>query len=98
MKRRADDPPCLWVEAAKLRPTALRVLDALAALEQASYPVSDGASTHALADQSGLNAHVVRARLCDLRRFAMAASGPTSRGRSRHWLTEYGRRRLNASR
>lgn len=98
MKSRADDPPCLWVEAVKLRPTALRVLHALAVLERSNSPMSDGISAQALAEVSKLNPHVVRARLCDLRRLALAASGPTLRGRSAHWLTDYGRRRLNASR
>ena len=98
MKRRVEDAPCLWVEAVKLRPTALRVLHTLAALERASLAEENGVTTHAIAQESGLTPHVVRARLCDLRRLALAASYSTPGKNAGHGLTDYGRRRLEASR
>ena len=85
----------LFVEGLKMRPSAERVLLALSALDgqPAYYP--RGNTTEELAAYCGLSAHVVRARLCDLRRLGLVQSDRFGRNiRYTHCLTDEGMRRV----
>jgi hypothetical protein len=64
----------LFVEGLKMRPTAERVLRTIT--EQGATPgvFQKGVSVEAIAASSGLSHHVVRARLCDLRRLGLVES------------------------
>jgi hypothetical protein len=66
---------CLFIEGLKMRPTAERVLRALGELEGRPDFFQTGPTARELAERTGLDPHVVRARLCDLRRLGLAASG-----------------------
>jgi len=98
-----DHHPVLFVEGLKLRPTGLKVLQTL------PPPVTDAESFQPIltaaqiAGWSGLTPHVVRARLCELRRRGLVVSGrrwvpltPTWGGiyRYGHHLTREGARRV----
>ena len=93
--------PCLYIEAVKLRPTALAVLEAIASLEDPSQGGDTLISIERLAGESRLSPHVVRARLCELRRLGLVDSLKAKRLRSgadrcrrTHAITTLGRRRL----
>lgn len=99
MKPFTEDSTCLWVEAIKLRPTAERVLDALAVAENNPDGSRLDSTAKALAVATKLSPHVIRARLCDLRRLGLAHSYFSKRHRrSIHGLTTYGHRRQQHSR
>ncbi len=88
----------LFVEGLRMRPTAERVLVSLSEMDgqPAFYPV--GNTIAELAARSGLTAHVVRARLCDLRRLGLVDSDRFGRNvRYTHCLTDEGLRRANVS-
>ncbi|MEM1353879.1 MAG: hypothetical protein AAGH88_03245 [Planctomycetota bacterium] len=69
-------PGILYVEGLKLRPTGEKVLQALAELDGEPHPIHiEGKTTSELARHTGLSNHVVRARLTDLRRLGLIASG-----------------------
>ena len=69
-------PGVLYVEGLKLRPTAEKVLKALAELDGEPHPVHiEGMTAMELARHTGLSTHVIRARLTDLRRLGLIASG-----------------------
>lgn len=101
-KRRVVDHPILYVEGLKLRPTGVKVLRTLpppASEAQCFQPVM---TIGQIAQWSGLTPHVVRARLCELRRRGLVVSGrrwvpltPTWGGvvRYGHCLTSAGVRR-----
>lgn len=90
----------LFVEGLKLRPSAVRVLAALHDLPGGvARPrmFQTGGTIAEIVEATGLSAHVVRARLCDLRRLGLVESvdctsdgtpkGPT---RYAHYLTVAG--------
>lgn len=95
---------CLFIEGLKMRPTAERVLQALGELDGQPDFFQAGPTARELAERTGLDPHVVRARLCDLRRLGLAASGPClvsraaaeRRTRHAHHLTGEGLRRATA--
>ncbi len=95
--------PVLFVEGLKMRPTAERVLQALAALDGRPDIFQSGNTATEIAHQCGLTAHVVRARLQDLRRLGLVQSGqclqsshPTERQTwYAHHLTSEGERRFD---
>lgn len=99
MIRQVEDSACLWVEAVKLRPSAEKVLSALVDAEDKPESSWLDVTAPAIARATGLSAHVVRARLCDLRRLGLAHSYYSKRiRRSVHCVTDYGYRRLQNSR
>ncbi|MEM8783467.1 MAG: hypothetical protein AAGE65_11510 [Planctomycetota bacterium] len=90
-----------------MRPSAERVLAALAELDGLPHPVhATGSGTHELADRCGYSRKVVRARLCDLRRLGLVESADETRpdrqaprgGARRHVLTAEGVRRYRQQR
>ena len=89
-----EDSACLWVEAVKLRPSAEKVLRALVAAEDNPESQRLDVTAPAIAQATELSAHVVRARLCDLRRLGLAHSYYSKRlRRAVHGVTDYGYRR-----
>jgi len=92
----------LFVEGLKMRPTAERVLAAITHCGATPSVFQMGATIEAIATASGLSRHVVRARLCDLRRFGLVESDrvrpsdlPSERDRVYgHFLTPQGERRI----
>jgi hypothetical protein len=95
----------LFVEGLKMRPTAERVLRAIA--QQGGMPsiFQKGVRVEAIAASTGLSRHVVRARLCDLRRLGLVESDrvrqtvlPTDENRDYgHFLTREGERWVGSS-
>ena len=77
MRRRVsiDQHPVLFVEGLKLRPTGLRVLRTLPPPMTEAQSFQPVMTTCQIAAWSGLTAHVVRARLCELRRRGLIVSG-----------------------
>jgi len=94
-----EDSACLWVEGVKLRPSAEKILTALINVDNDSEAHRVDPTTPLLAQATGLKAHVVRARLCDLRRLGLAHSYYSKRlKRAVHSPTEFGRRRQSRNR
>lgn len=88
----------LFVEGLKMRPSAERVLVTLATRDgrPAYHPI--GNTIEELARHTGLSAHVVRARLCDLRRLGLVESDRFGRNaRYTHCLTDEGLRRVGVA-
>lgn len=83
---RQDTP--LFVHGLKMRPTAEIVLRAIRKIEGSPHPITSGATTQEIANLTQFNPHVVRARLCDLRRLQLIESSelprPDNRHRTRH--------------
>jgi hypothetical protein len=94
---------CLYVEGLKMRPTAERVLTALKELDGRPEFIQRGNTATEIARHTGLSPHVVRARLCELRRLRLADSGACyisreagdRRTRYAHHLTVEGARRVS---
>lgn len=92
----------LFVEGLKMRPTAERVLAAITHCGAKPSVFQMGATIEAIATASGLSKHVVRARLCDLRRLGLVESDRvritdrvTDPNRKyAHFLTPEGARRI----
>ncbi|MEM9419142.1 MAG: hypothetical protein AAGA25_08865 [Planctomycetota bacterium] len=94
-----EDSVCLWVEGVKLSPSAEKVLTALVAVDNDVEGSRVDATAPLLAAATGLTAHVVRARLCDLRRLGLAHSYYSKQlRRAVHSSTDFGRRRQTYSR
>jgi hypothetical protein len=74
----------LFVEAVRMRPTAEAVLNAFYQLAEAPTSHLHGQTSADLAQHAGLTPHVVRARLCDLRRLGLVASAPLYPWHPRH--------------
>ncbi len=92
----ADRGINLFVEGLKLKPSAERVLAALGDLDGEPHPVHNVGNTAVqLAEHTGLSAHVVRARLTELRRLDLIRSGRLRRQSDLHvhLLTTHGLRR-----
>ncbi len=90
--------PNLFIEGVRMRPSAENVLLALAALDGEPHPFPLGNTIADLAGWTGLSRHLVRARLCDLRRLGLVESGTFSgckrvAPRYAHALTTAGARR-----
>jgi len=93
----------LFIEGLKMRPTAERVLAAITHHGATPDVFQKGATIESIATASGLSKHVVRARLCDLRRLGLVESDrvrltdrPTDTNRRyAHFLTPSGLRRSN---
>lgn len=86
-----------------MRPTAELVLQALYNLGGKPNVLQTGNTIEEIAKQTGLSRHVVRARLCDLRRLALVESdqclipdGDNHDKRYAHYLTVAGLRRINS--
>lgn len=94
----------LFVEGLKMRPTAERVLAAITLSGATPSVFQRGATIESIATASGLSRHVVRARLCDLRRLGLVESDRvrlTDRvtdpdRKYAHFLTPEGERRSRA--
>lgn len=65
---------CLFVEGLKMRPGAEKVLLALAAMDGLPEVFQTGNTIGEIAGRTGLTAHVIRARLQDLRRLGLVES------------------------
>lgn len=65
---------CLFVEGLKMRPGAETVLAALAAMDGLPDVFQTGNTIGEIAERTGLTAHVIRARLQDLRRLGLVES------------------------
>lgn len=93
----------LFVEGIRMRPTAERVLAAITQHGATPSVFQKGASIESIAATTGLSRHVVRARLCDLRRLGLVESDlvrpsdlPSDRDRVySHFLTPEGERRAS---
>lgn len=90
----------LFIEGLKMRPTAERVLLALHQLDGQPHPLQAGNTIPEIARHTGLHPHLIRARLCDLRRLGLVASEPclipggnNREKRYAHYLTLAGVRR-----
>ncbi|MEM6504053.1 MAG: hypothetical protein AAF711_01155 [Planctomycetota bacterium] len=91
----------LFVEGLKLRPSQVKVLDAIAALGGEPAMIQQGVSVASIAELAKLTQHTIRARLHELRRLGLIESGlcpdlvrrgePQAYG---HFLTSAGLRRL----
>ncbi|MBX3353002.1 MAG: hypothetical protein KF684_08695 [Phycisphaeraceae bacterium] len=92
----------LFVEGLKMRPTAERVLAAITHQGATPCVFQKGVTIESIATASGLSKHVVRARLCDLRRLGLVESDRvritdrvTDPNRKyAHFLTPAGARRI----
>lgn len=92
----------LFVEGLKIRPTAERVLAAITHSGATPSVFQKGVMIENIATASGLSKHVVRARLCDLRRLGLVESDRvriTDRAtdpnrKYAHFLTPEGARRI----
>lgn len=101
MKRRHRmEGGCLYVEGLRMRPTAERVLTAICEKDGEPTCWTIGATADELSERTGLNRHVVRARLCHPRRLELIESESIKREtrkspRCAHRLTTEGWRRAN---
>lgn len=92
----------LFVEGLKMRPTAECVLAAITHCGATPSVFQKGATIESIAAATGLSCHVVRARLCDLRRLGLVESDRvriTDRAtdpnrKYAHFLTPEGERRI----
>jgi len=98
------EAPELFVGGHKMRPTAERVLAAITHCGATPSVFQKGATIESIAAMSGLSRHVVRARLCDLRRLGVVESDRVrftdrrtdAERRYAHLLTPNGARRSPA--
>jgi len=70
-----DHHPVLFVEGLKLRPTGVKVLKTLPPPMTQAQSFQPVMTIDQIAQWSGLTPHVVRARLCELRRRGLVTSG-----------------------
>lgn len=92
------DSGVLFVECIRMRPSAERVLAALAIIGGGPGFWQAHCTTFEIAERTGLTRHQVRARLCDLRRKGLVESWRRRRKkladpRRNHYLTKLGDRR-----
>lgn len=98
----AESVPSLFVEGVRMRPTAEKALAAIAAISGQPGYFQPGVATAVIAAVCGHSEHVVRARLCDLRRLGLVESckcrmndEPSDLSRHYgHMLTSKGARRV----